>query len=217
MKRLVLLFTVLLTGLTTVTASERISDKLSDQLDNPLRYGYAQPILFMERGVEFMIFPDGSFDFNTEINTYGEVYYRNSTVVNRTRRSSVNRTYGSPTLNHSGGVLVSHDIQGRVRRIGNVFINYDRSGKIKRAGSVYMSYNRGNGRLKQVGGMRVHFNAWGELVNSQGFVNLESYHMNTFDIVDSGYYTDDFDYEDEDFYYYKNGKQKKKKHKKNKR
>ena len=217
MKRLVLLFTVLLTGLTTVTGSERISDKLSDQLDNPLRYGYAPTLQFMERGIEFMVFPDGSFDFNTEINTYGDVYYRNSMVVNRTRRSSVNRTYGSPALNHLGGVIVTHDSQARVRRIGNVFINYDKSGKIKRAGSVYMSYNRGNGRLTQIGGMRVHFNSWGELVNSQGFVNHESYYMNTFDIVDSGYYTDDFDYEDEDFYYYKNGKQKKKKHKKNKR
>lgn len=219
MKRLVLFFAVLLTGLTTVTASEKISDKLSDQLDNPLRYGYAQPILFMERGVEFMIFPDGSFDFNTEIDTYGDVYYRNSTIANRTRRSSVNRTYGSPASNHYGGVLITHDSQGKVRRIGNVFINYDRRGKIKRAGSVYLSYNRGNGRLTQVGGMRVHYNSWGELVNSNGFVNNESQFINSYSnsYSDSGYYTNDFDYEDEDFYYYKNGKKKSKGKRKNKR
>ena len=78
----------------------------------------------MERGIEFMVFPDGSFDFNTEINTYGDVYYRNSMVVNRTRRSSVNRTYGSPALNHLGGVIVTHASQGSERRIGNVFINF---------------------------------------------------------------------------------------------
>jgi hypothetical protein len=210
MKRLVLFFTVLLTGLTTVTASELNSDRLSDQLDNPLRYGYAQPILFIERGVEFMIFPDGSFDFNTEINTYGDMYYRNTSTRTRSRRSSVNTTYGSPAFNNFGGVIVTHDSQGRVRRIGNVFINYDRLGKIKRAGSVYMIYNRGNGRLTHVGGMRVHYNSWGELVNSTGFVNHESLHLHSNLGFQEDIYTDDFYYEDEDFYYYKNGSKKKK-------
>ena len=216
MKRLVFLFAVVLTGLTSVSADELSSKKLNHQLDNPLRYGYAQPILFLERGVEFMVFPDGSFDFNTEINTFGDVYYRNTNIRTRTRRSSINTTHGAPSSFYNGGVLITHDNQGRVRRIGNVFINYDRRGKIKRAGSVYMSYNRGNGRLTRIGGMRVHFNSWGELVNSNGFVNHESLYLQNSTVIDDGFYTDDFHYEDDDFYYYKDGKKKRKDKKKRK-
>lgn len=211
MKRIVLLFTVWLTGLTAVVGTEKIMVNSAESFDNPLRYGYAEPIVFMERGIEFLIFPDGSFDFNTEVNTYGNVYYKNSTG-NRTRRSTVNSTYGAPAYHHGGGVLITHDNQGKVRRIGNVFINYDRSGKIKRAGSVYMSYNRGNGRLTQVGGLRVHYNAWGNLVNSSGFVNHESLAFNTLaPIHSSNVVATNFYYEDEDFYYYKNDKKVRKK------
>ncbi len=63
MKKLVLLFTGLLMGLTTVTAAEKSSAKQGTDLDLASRYRYAQPILFVERGVEFLIFTDGSFDF----------------------------------------------------------------------------------------------------------------------------------------------------------
>ena len=71
MKTLVQLFTVLLIGLTTVSASESNVVTQGGDLDITKRYRYAQPIVFVERGVEFLIFPDGSFDFNTHIeNSY---------------------------------------------------------------------------------------------------------------------------------------------------
>ena len=202
MKTMTLLITVLLAGLTTVDASEIASEKNNGILDET-RYRYAQPILFVERGVEFLIFPDGSFDFNTEIDAYGDIYYR-STTSNRTRRGSVNVTYGSPAQTNYGGVLITHDRDGKVRRIGNVFINYDRSGRIKRAGSVYMSYIRGNGRLTQVGGLRVNYNSWGEIVNLFGFVNHESFFMNNInDVAQNTIYTHDYENYDGDYYYYK--------------
>ena len=77
MKKLVLLFTGLLMGLTTGSATEKISETKSIDLDITSRYRYAQPILFVERGVEFLIFADGSFDFNTEIfyDSPRDVYY----------------------------------------------------------------------------------------------------------------------------------------------
>ena len=138
MKRQVLLFTMLLIGLTTVTATEkRLITPGEDLITN---FRYAQPIMFVERGIEFMIFPDGSFDFNTNaVNNAphgNHYYYRQSRTV--TRRGSVNTTFGAPgtvngvrystTRNH--GVLIQHDRDGKVRRIGNVFINYNRIGKI---------------------------------------------------------------------------------------
>ena len=228
MKKLVLLFTGLLMGLTTVSAAETTTATQGIDFNNS-RYRFAEPIVFIERGVEFLIFPDGSFDFNTEIgNTVSETYYRTS----RTRRGSINTTYGAPgtvsrvhySTPRARGVIITHDSNGNVRRIGNVFINYDRQGRIKRAGSVYMSYQRGNGFLRQVGGLRVNYNRWGEIVHVSGIVNHYNADLNCG--VGSGFgghQYDDYDGDfDDDFYYYrKDGKVKKhkkqKKFKKNKR
>ncbi|WP_353777868.1 hypothetical protein [Winogradskyella sp. 3972H.M.0a.05] len=227
MKRIVLLFTGLLMGLTTVSAAETTATKGTD-LDITKRYRYTQPILFVERGVEFLIFPDGSFDFNTDFNpnAQGSVYYR------RSRRGNINRTHGAPgTVYHNygrpRGVVVTHDSYGRVRRIGNVFINYDRQGRIKRAGSVYMRYRRG--LLKQVGGLHIQYNRRGQIIGTTGFVNFNNqgsgicgdtdyYLDNGFD---NDWYDNDWndDWDDDDFYYYRrDGKVKKlKKHKRSKR
>lgn len=230
MKRQVLLFTVLLIGLTTVTATEKTLITPGEDLITS--YRYAQPIMFVERGVEFMIFPDGSFDFNTNVTNNApqgsHYYYRQSTKV--TRRGSVNTTFGAPgTANRvqystprNRGVLIQHDNGGKVRRIGNVFINYDRFGKIKRAGSVYMQYSRRTGLLKRVGGLDVRYNRFGELISSFGFVNPFS-NMSTLNgvnscttIHDSHFGNHDTGWDNgnvnDDFYYYKqNGKAKKQK------
>jgi len=230
MKKLVLLFAAALMSLTTVTAAETVSaHKKGKHLDKTKRYRYAQPIVFVERGVEFLVFPDGSFDFNTQLDGVffndNDFYYRDQ----KSRRGSINTTYGTPNATvrfskkRSRGVLVLHDRDGKVRRIGNMFLNYDKFGKIKRIGSIYMSYNRGNGRLKQVGGLRVNFNRWGEIVHMRGQVSpfsdfcgvcgVSSCSVDHFHDHDN--WNDDWYGDDDDFYYYKqNGKVKKqKKHK----
>ncbi|WP_435412554.1 hypothetical protein [Psychroserpens mesophilus] len=224
MKKQLLFIATMLLGLTSASATTAGYAVSNGEDFNNTRYRFAEPILFIERGVEFLIFPDGSFDFNTElVNNTSHVYYRSNT-----RRSSVNTTYGAPgTINRihysnprPTGVLITHDSQGKVRRIGNIFINYDREGRIKRAGSVYMSYQRGNGLLKQVGGLHVNYNRWGEIVHLTGIVN--HYNANLNGGFGSGYGGNNFigindiDQYDDDFYYYrKDGTIKKtKKHKK---
>ena len=218
MKTQLLFIATMLIGLTSATATTAGYAVSNGEDLNNARYRFAEPIVFIERGVEFLIFPDGSFDFNTEIvNNTSNVYYRTNT-----RRSSVNTTYGAPgTINRvqysnprSTGVIVTHDHNGQVRRIGNVFINYDREGRIKRAGSVYMSYQRGNGLLRQVGGLRVNYNRWGEIVHVSGIVN--HYNANFNCGLGSGHGgnnvigINDVDHYDDDYYYYrKNGTIKK--------
>lgn len=207
----------MLFGMTSATGTTAGYAVLNGEDFNTDRYRFAEPIVFIERGVEFLIFPDGSFDFNTEIsNNASSIYYRRNT-----RRSSINTTYGVPStgnrVHYSAprprGVVITHDANGKVRRIGNVFINYDRIGRIKRAGSVYMSYQRGNGLLRQVGGLRINYNRWGQLVHTSGIVNQ----YNTIANYDTGLvdYTvayNDIDNYDEEFYYYrKNGNIKKSK------
>lgn len=142
-------------------ASEII--KFSD-VANFRNFDNAEPISFTERGIEFYVFPDGQFDFNTEPSSSGDVFYKGG-------RRNPNATYGAPaTIN--GGVKVEHDYKGRVRRIGNVFINYDAQDRIKRIGSVYMTYN--NYALTRIGNLQIIYNRRGQIINMIGSVNGRS-------------------------------------------
>lgn len=210
---------MVLIGLTSAKATTVGNAVLNGEDLNKSRNHYEQPILFVERGVEFLIFADGSFDFNTDISTSepnnDNYYYRRTSTRTKTRsRRSTNRTYGAPSTNNNvrdRAVLVTHDNKGRVRRIGNVFINYDKQGRLKRVGSVYMTYK--NGQLKQVGGLRILTNRHGDVIGTRGIVNKNN--------PDSGNYrtsnwsedhNDDSSQHDDDYYYYeKNGKTLKKK------
>lgn len=158
-------------------------------------FSFEEPISFVERGIEFFVFPNGEFDFNTEATTASDSYYRIG------RRGMMNATYGAPG-NSNGGTRIEHDTQGRVRRIGNVFVNYDSAGRIKRIGSVYMAYNRN--LLTQIGGMKIVYDRRGRIVNRIGNVNgySQAYAYND----NNGYHygpTTGTGNNDNDYYYYR--------------
>ncbi len=158
MKKITLLVaSIFLMGSGVANATERNNRK------SPVDFRNDEPIVFSERGVDFFIFSDGQFDFNTTPST-GDMYYKSS------RRNSPNTTYGTPASiqNRNSGVKIEHDYMGRVRRIGNVFINYDANDRIKRVGSVYMTYN--NYALTQVGGLQIIYNRRGQIVDIIGAV-----------------------------------------------
>ncbi|WP_044398060.1 hypothetical protein [Lacinutrix sp. Hel_I_90] len=227
MKQLVLLFTGLLIGLTTVTAAEKVESASQGEDLTSNRYRFDEPIQFIERGVEFLIFPDGSFDFNTNIednhNNHDDGYYRRS----NTRRTSVNGTFGAPgtqvrfSTPRDRGVIITHDSDGKVRRIGNVFVNYNRIGQVRRLGSVYIQYNR-QGWLTQVGGLHLRYNRRGQIINSFGHVNFRNQgcgfcgvtgcsvsHYGTHNNHDDDWNNQN---DNDDYYYYKkDGKVKKQK------
>ena len=99
--------------------------------------------------------------------------------------------------------------------------------KLSVLGSIYMSYNRGNGRLKQIGGLKVNFNRWGEIVHMRGQVSPFSDFCGVCGVttcsVDHFHNHNDWDdnwdddYDDDFYYYKKNGKIKKQKKRKYKR
>jgi len=196
-------FVLLGTGMAKAS-TEKVSDGVNHYNFPPIDYRYAEPIVFMERGIEFLVFPNGDFDFNTErLNT---VQPRNATYgAPRTY------TYGYYNTNSPRGVLVQHDNMGRVRRVGNVFINYDALGRVKRIGSVYMGYN--SFALKQVGNLHLIYDRRGRIIDIRGFVNAYSQHYTYAPAVNNHYssttvyhYEDnDYDYNnnDDDFYYYR--------------
>ena len=169
-------------------------------------YRDADPIVFKERGIEFLIFLDGQFDFNTQPTTSGIRY----------RTENLNRTYGAPGIRTvtvsnsyygpSRGVRVEHDNLGRVRRVGNVFINYDAYGRVKRVRSVYMKYN--SFALKQVSNMKIIYNRRGQIIDIVGFVNYSNQN-NGYNFGGNGHgngygngNNNGYD-SDDDFYYYK--------------
>lgn len=208
MKKLVLLFTGLLMGLTAVTANTTSnSDDRRAILTS--RYHHAQPIIFVERGIEFIVFPNGDFDFNTAFDGYGYNYYNDDLYYrrNNTRRGSVGVTAPGTTSRYYDygprGVQVIHDRWGNVRRVGHVFINYDYYGRVKRIGSVYIRYRRH--RMVQIGGLRLFYNRHGQVVRTRGIVNRHwnwNHNYNHFG-WDNDYHWND---NDDHFYYRKNGK-----------
>ncbi|MFV5694457.1 hypothetical protein ACM55G_03325 [Flavobacterium sp. LB3P122] len=212
MKKITLLVaSIFLIGGGVANATEKINFSVERRL--PVDFRNAEPIVFTERGIDFFVFPDGQFDFNTRPATDNDMYYKSK------RTSAVNKTYGRPTnfRNQNYGVKVEHDNSGKVRRIGNVFINYDSNDRIKRVGSIYMSYNRY--ALEQVGGLQIIYNRRGQIVDIVGSVNgrrANDYSQNNYDNNDRDYNNQNNDYNnnrdygnnqnsnDQDQYYYKN-------------
>ena len=238
MKKTLLLFTALLMGLTTVSGTTATDYDVGHLKKGDKFNRYAQPIVFMERGIEFLVFPDGRFDFDT--NNYDTYFNDNEYYRSNSRRSNVNIAYRGPNMsigysnNRNSGVYIARDRYGQVRRVGNVFVNYNRIGQVTRIGSIYLEYNRGrHGMLRRVGNLRVNYNRWGEIVNLRGQVNR--FHNDYCNIcgVNSCYMAHNFgnnrnghshnDWYDDDrddnyFYYKRNGKVKKhKKHNKKRR
>lgn len=173
-----------------------IEAKTGNEKPNRIRvnYTYDNAVNFIERGIEFYIFTNGDFDFNTHLeNSYNDY---NRRINNR-------------------GVRVNRDYRGRITRIGNAFINYDYRGNVTRIGSISMRYRFG--KLTKVGDLRVHYNRWG---NPNFYGNVRDFYYDNgirFNISfgdicnynDSYFYRNDFkrNYnqfrEDQNFYYYK--------------
>lgn len=186
MKKITLLVaTVLLVG-NIVNASE----VTTFGEERRARYSFDEPISFVERGIEFFVFPNGDFDFNTRPQDSQGVYFYKTAG----RRGAAVTARGP--VNY--GVRIEHDGFGRVRRVGNTFINYDSRDRVSRIGTVYMRYNRF--ALTQIGGLQIVYNRRGDIVDmigsikgyrNQGYVyhnnnNVYSYQANN-----------------DDYYYYK--------------
>ena len=206
MKKGLLLILGMLMMVSTAEAIEGIKPNSKKGYYN---YVGARPIKFMERGIQFYIFPNGDVDFNTRSHFRTQYYYRNG------------RRYKKRTPHNR--VRVQRDYRGRVKRVGNVSINYNYFGNVTRVGSVFIDYQRGR-RLTRVGGLRIKYDRYGRV---RYFGNVKHQWNNRFasddyyfdgfiyDYDDDFFYRDSFydDYqefdEDDDYFYYKSKKGKK--------
>ncbi|HNP32997.1 MAG TPA: hypothetical protein PKN96_06865 [Flavobacterium sp.] len=196
MKKITLLVANILLIGSVANASEIIKTSDEERRNN---YSFDEPISFTERGIEFFVFPNGDFDFNTRPDDIqGDYYYK---AAGKRGTVTVERRPGNY------GTRIEHDSFGRVRRVGNTFINYDNRDRVSRIGSVYMRYNRT--ALTQIGGMRIIYNRRGEIVDTIG--NIKSYsgyaynNYGNYYYGDSNYYTASNynNYNSNDYYYYK--------------
>lgn len=184
-----LVASILLVG-SLANASEIIKISGEERRNN---YSFDEPISFTERAIEFFVFPNGEFDFNTRPDdSQGDYYYKTAG-----KRGTI--TQARKSINY--GTRIEQDSFGRVRRIGNTFINYDSRDRVSRIGTVYMRYNRTS--LTQIGGMRIIYNRRGEIVDTVG--NIKSYNGYAYS-YNNHYYNDNYtasNYNNNDYYYYK--------------
>ncbi len=194
MKKITLLVASILLVGGVANASEIIKKPGEEQ---GMRFGFDDPISFMERGIEFFVFPNGEFDFNTRPeDSQGDYFYKAAGKKGTTVQARRPINYGT---------RIEHDSFGRVRRIGNTFINYDNRDRVSRIGTVYMKYNRT--ALAQIGGMKIVYNRRGEIIDTFGRIKGYSnsgYAYDSNNHYDSNNYTaSNHNDNDSDYYYYK--------------
>ena len=117
---------------------------LSINAKNTSNYSYFRPIEFVEQGIKFTVFQNGTFEFNFEYN---------ATVRNYNNRCNRN---------------VIRDRYGKVRRVGTVLINYDRYNRLSRIGNINVGFN--NRCISNVGGLYIRYDGFGSFFYS-GSVN----------------------------------------------
>jgi hypothetical protein len=212
MKKITFLVAIILVGFVANATAKNVS--VANNKVN--RFDQNQPIEFNERGIQFYVFANGEFDFNTRPDeSQGGYYYKNA----GSRLSNPNR------CDQNYGVLIENDSYGRIRRIGNTFINYDFNNRVTRIGSVFLRYNRF--ALVQVGGLQLIYNRFGELVDCfgtvkgrrnsgfyygnngyNGFQNNSMYSNNNYQNGNYGYNNGGHNQNNSSDYYYRNSNKK---------
>jgi hypothetical protein len=199
MKKITLLVASIFLVGSVANASEIINFS-DDNYITATPFNENEPIQFTERGIDFFVFANGEFDFNTRPNdSQGDYYYKTA----GRRSEEANRRPDN------FGTLIEHDNFGRVRRVGNTFINYDFNDRVSRIGTVYMKYNRF--ALAQVGGLQIIYNRFGEIIDMFGSVkNARNYgfiHNNNYENHNQNHYDYNNQYNsssnNNDYYYYK--------------
>ena len=193
-------FTLLAASILIMTsAANATALKTTTDVVFTTHYNNNEPISFIERGIEFFVFTNGDFDFNTRPDdSNGDYQYKSA------GRRSANVKKDNLPLNY--GVLVEQDSFGRVRRVGNTFINYDYNDRVTRIGSVYIKYNQFT--LVQVGGLKIIYNRHGEIVDTVGSVKGRRYQGYTYNNHYNNYEDCDANYpvvsnNNDNYYYYK--------------
>lgn len=159
MKKMILFIAALLLIGTTAQATDQLSDH-QDRVTK--RYHQAQPIVFIQNGVKFLVYPNGEVDFRTVRNRS-----RNHTWSSHRGFNTPGGYYGYTPRSRHG--FVRYDYYGRLKKVGLNYLTYDRYNRVRRIGSIYIQYNR-RGLAHQIGGLYIYYNRHGNIRHVEGNV-----------------------------------------------
>lgn len=125
-----------------------------------VNYRFNDAVTFTERGIEFHVFLDGGFDFNTNNNNHSYYDYNG----NKIRRN----------------IQIKRNRYGVIKRVGNSVINYSFNGNVSRIGNVVVRYRFG--QLSSVGNLNIEYDRWG-YPHFSGFVKPNRYYNNDFNVA----------------------------------
>lgn len=126
-------------------------------------YKGSVPFIFVERDVEFAIYPTGEFDF-----AYVGPNYRYTPYNGPRRPFSYNGGYNYD-------VYLQFDRFGAVVQVESVPIYYDYYGRIIQAGNVVLKYS--GDYVTQIGNMHIIYQRGGVYMASSGYVNSYNQHL----------------------------------------
>lgn len=124
------------------------------------RYLNTQSVTFVEDGVMYEVFLNGSFQFDLP---HYQTNYRGRSAI--TRRGQVVRTTNRRLL----GKRIFKDRFGTIHGIGRTEIGYNAYGRVNRIGSVRLRYS--NGKLRQVGNMHIFYGHRSRVTHTTGNIN----------------------------------------------
>ncbi len=201
-----LLLAVLFLGGMTAQANEVTN---LAQLEKGTRYNQPQSITFIERGIEYVVYVNGEFDFI--LNQPQQSFGRRGSVA-----SAPGITYGVTYATPRN--FVRYGFNGEIVRVGRTQIRYNRYGDVNQIGSVRLRYHKG--LLVRAGDLHINYDRRGFIRNVDGYVHHN--HTNCGICGINGCTTNHFDYRDshsnrkyynpkKDKKYFKKGKYKKNK------
>ncbi len=168
MRKVLLLVALFLGGMTTQLVAQQHGGHTKINKGKKHRYYNSQSVRFVENGVLFEVFTDGTFEFEAANCTTTPYRYgrRNRNVVyNR----NVNNRRGRRGGFYNQNLRIKTDHYGNVIGINNICIGYKRNGKVKQIGSIPIYHQRGF--MVQVGGMTIEYNHFGNIRNTHGRIN----------------------------------------------
>ncbi len=157
MRKIVLFITALLT---LGTAKQAIANdkQIKKEIITKRHPKQVQPIVFLQKGIKFFIYPDGSIDYRVP-----------KKHQNRHWRNIPYPTPGEYRYNNRRNSFITYDYYGRLKRVGNIYINYDRYRRASRIGNVIIRYNR-RGLVRQIGGLTIYYNRYNQVRYTEGHI-----------------------------------------------
>ncbi|MEP2935557.1 MAG: hypothetical protein ABJM06_07545 [Gilvibacter sp.] len=214
MKKVHLFAIAFLVGI-TAQASINTAHSSATPQGNYDRYLNSQSVTFVEDGVTYEVFLNGSFDFDMPHYTRS---YRGRKV--KVRRNAQRR--GVVITNNSRRIVnkrIFKDRRGVIHAIGQTKLRYNDYGRLNKVGGIRLRYSQG--KLLQVGDMHIIYNRRGLVTRTVGNINhrniiygvcgvspilrYENYNQRGRSVVQSNYtvaYDDDWndDNDDDDSY-----------------